>query len=70
MVSTHFKNFSQIGSSPQVGVKIKNVWNHHLEHDYGKKGEMSENALQVQLSKLSEGGFFQTNKNLGVHGSE
>ena len=30
MVSTHLKNISQIGSFPQVGVKIKNVWNHHL----------------------------------------
>ena len=25
VVSTHLKNTSQIGSSPQVGVKIKNV---------------------------------------------
>ena len=31
MVSTHLKNISQIGSSPQVGMKIKNVWNHHLD---------------------------------------
>ena len=23
------KYASQIGSSPQVGVKIKNIWNHH-----------------------------------------
>ena len=30
MVSTHLKNISQIGSFPQVGVKIKNVWNHNL----------------------------------------
>ena len=30
MVSTHLKNISQIGSSPQAGVKIKNIWNHHL----------------------------------------
>ena len=28
--TTHLKNISQIGSSAQVGVKIKNVWNHHL----------------------------------------
>ena len=27
---THLKNTSQIGSFPQVGVKIKYVWNHHL----------------------------------------
>ena len=31
MVSTHLKNISQIGSFSQVGVKIKNIWNHHLE---------------------------------------
>ena len=31
VVSTHLKNISQIGSFPQVGMKIKNVWNHHLD---------------------------------------
>ena len=31
------KNISQIGSSPQIGVKIKNVWNQHLEKHYAKK---------------------------------
>ena len=31
MVSTHLKNISQIGSFPQVEVKIKNIWNHHLD---------------------------------------
>ena len=30
MVSTHLKNVSQIGNLPQIGVKIKNIWNHHL----------------------------------------
>ena len=29
VVSTHRKKISQIGSFPQVRVKIKNVWNHH-----------------------------------------
>ena len=28
---THLKNISQIGNLPQIGVKIKNIWNHHLE---------------------------------------
>ena len=23
-------DFSQIGNLPQIGVKIKNIWNHHL----------------------------------------
>ena len=32
MVSTHLKNNSQIGSFPQVGMKIKNIWNHQLEN--------------------------------------
>ena len=30
VVSTHLKNISQLESFPQVGVKIKNIWNHHL----------------------------------------
>ena len=29
MVSTHLKKNSQIGNLPQIGVKIKNIWNHH-----------------------------------------
>ena len=29
MVSTPLKNISQNGNLPQIGVKIKNVWNHH-----------------------------------------
>jgi len=31
VVSTHLKNISQNGNLPQVGVKIKNMWNHHLD---------------------------------------
>ncbi len=31
VVSTHLKNISQNGNLPQIGVKIKNIWNHHLE---------------------------------------
>ena len=31
---THLKNISQIESFPQVGVKIKDIWNHHLEYDW------------------------------------
>ncbi len=32
VVSAHLKNISQIGNLPQIGVKIKNVWNHHLDN--------------------------------------
>ena len=28
---THLKNISQNGNLPQIGVKIKHIWNHHLE---------------------------------------
>ena len=30
MVSTPLKNISQHGNLPQIGVKIRNIWNHHL----------------------------------------
>ncbi len=35
VVSTHLKNISQNGNLPQIGMKIKNVWNHHLENAGG-----------------------------------
>ena len=31
VVSTHLKNTSQNGNLPQIGVKIQNIWNHHLD---------------------------------------
>ena len=31
VVSTHLKNISQNGSFPQIGMNIKNHWNHHLD---------------------------------------
>ena len=31
MVSTHLKNIGQIGSFPQVGAKIQNIWNRQLD---------------------------------------
>ena len=30
VVSTPLKNIRQIGNLPQIGMEIKNVWNHHL----------------------------------------
>ena len=35
MVSTPLKNISQNGNLPQVGVKRKNIWNHHLVDYWG-----------------------------------
>ena len=28
-ISTPLKNISQIGNLPQIGMKIKHIWNHH-----------------------------------------
>ena len=30
MVSTHLKNIGQYGNLPQLGMKLINIWNHHL----------------------------------------
>ena len=30
VVATHLKNICQTGNLPQIGMKIKNVWNHQL----------------------------------------
>ena len=32
VVSTPLNNISHNGNVPQIGVKIKNIWNHHLDH--------------------------------------
>ena len=40
MVSTHLKNISEIGSFPRVGVKIKNIWNHHLATKFTVSGSL------------------------------
>ena len=36
-----FENISQIGNLPQIGVKIKDVWNHHLDFDMFFRGDES-----------------------------
>ena len=46
MVSTHLKNISQNGNLPQVGVKIKIAWNHHLVIIFA-----TQNALHTNMSK-------------------
>ena len=57
MVSTHLKSISQIGPFPQIGMKIKNIWNHHLDKNRGNKYH-----LQVNLTFMgpSLGGFKTT----------
>ena len=48
MASTHLKNISQIGSSPQVGVKKKNLWNHHLVQFFCQCCWCSNHPYQLQ----------------------
>ena len=43
---THLKNISQIGNLPQVEVKIKYIWNHHLVKMCMELGTQA-NALDV-----------------------
>ena len=43
-----FENFSQIGNLPQIGVKIKSIWNHHLVYSW------LQNSNVVSLSSFFE----------------
>ena len=46
------KNVRQIGPFPQVGVKIKNLWNHHLERIYTlPETNTSPPEKQAELAK-------------------
>ena len=55
-VSTHLKNISQHGNLPQIGVNIKNIWNHHLDIHRGitnvsKKNLSGTENLRVAIPK-------------------
>ena len=52
VVSTHLKNISQIGSLPQIGVKIKNVLNHHPDIIFGAPTDIAS-LKQLRLKKKS-----------------
>ena len=48
----------QIGSSPQVGVKIKNIWNHHLVlHFMTDSEENSISSTSTTNQPLVESAF-------------
>ena len=76
MVSTHLKYIGQIGSSPQVGAKKENIWNHHLGYDstlgtipckaewivWGNAKFLSKNgAMKLCKQKSSHGVCFKQN---------
>ena len=60
VVSTHLKNISQIGNLPQIGMKIKNIWNHHLvvfvqyQHRLPRKHHTQMKISQPQTTKLDQ----------------
>ena len=57
VVSTHLKNISQNGSFHQIGVKIKNIRNHHLDKRYTPRN-LTWN-LKIMLSKWTFRFLFQ-----------
>ena len=46
MVSTHLKNISQNGNLPQIGVNIKNIWNHQPAGHFNMIKELEQTAEQ------------------------
>ena len=56
MVSTHLKNISQNGNLPQVRVKTKNIWNHHLQKvlDSAAAGGCSSIESVKQVTRISD----------------
>ena len=56
VVWTPLKNMSQIGNHPQIGVKIKHIWNHHLVFCWGGSCEEQQPKKAVEDGKMD--GFF------------
>ena len=48
VVSTHLNNISQNGNLPQIGVNIKNIWNHHLVIQWIAEGSKFGNIHNFQ----------------------
>ena len=62
MVSTRLKNISQNGNLPQVGVKIKNIWNHHPDVIYklckqASSQDCRTGACHLTAERLQDLGF-------------
>ena len=61
MASTHLKNISQIGNLPQVGAKIKNIWNHRpvivfqfqCRHDIQTKSKLAKPLSSSDTTRVS-----------------
>ena len=56
VVSTHLKNISQIGPFPQIGMKIKHVWNHQpagISGPLNKSANFARRFLVLPVSLTS-----------------
>ncbi len=66
VVSTHLKNISQIGSFPQIEVKIKHIWNHRLVFNwdfggpifFGPRPRPLHRTPQISINKPRSGDQF------------
>ena len=58
VVSTHLKNISQIGNLPQLGLKIKHIWNHHLDKDHKQQHTFPEFLVDYFLLSLFSGATY------------
>ena len=67
VVSTHLKNICQIGSFPQIGVKIKNFWNHHLVIYHGRITDhiTSPSLTFVDSPSLTSPGMMVSDSTMG-----
>ena len=51
---THLKNISQNGNLPQIGMSIKNIWNHHpVIHSWPSKQAKHERTESPIISRAS-----------------
>ena len=66
MVSTHLKNISQNRNLPQIAVKIKHVWNHHLDNHCFSGASASRHIVLVYfpLSRNNQSKHMSERKNI------
>ena len=65
MVSTQLKNISQNGNLPQIGVKIKTIWNHHLVNNQLLPHKKKNKSLGDLWAQPFWGSDFRWRKSLG-----
>ena len=64
MASTRLKNISQNGNLPQIGLKIKNLWNHHPVQIKLLYNRIFEGLLVLRMNSMSANILLVLQKNL------